>query len=121
MNADGDRGGAAPGGTGGGGRGVGARGAGSSRTGGMLQQVLDAVEAGARGRSDIAARTGLDIGLVEAALFQLERMGRLQREELGSACPSGGCGACPSSDACVGTPGRGPVMLTLRRRPPGRG
>lgn len=114
-DASGGRGGA--GASGGRGRG---RADASGGRGGMLERVLEAVRTGARGRSEIAARTGLDIGMVEAVLLQLERMGALEREELGSACPTGGCGACPSSDACVGTPGRGPVMLTLRRRPPGR-
>ena len=87
-------------------------------TGGPLQRVMDAIENGARGRTRIVQATGLSPDLVDMALEQLERLGMLSREEIGSGCPSGGCGSCPAVDGCVGTPGRGPVMLTLRRRPP---
>lgn len=82
-----------------------------------MRQVLDAITAGATGRRAICASTGLSPDMVEAALDQLERMDVLEREEVGSACPSGGCGSCGSASSCVApAAGRGPVLLTLRRR-----
>lgn len=87
---------------------------------GPLSLVSQAMCAGSTGRRAIAERTGLAPETVDAALAQLDRMGMLGREELGSACPTGGCGSCPVSSGCgASAPGRGPVLLTLRRRPPG--
>ena len=86
-------------------------------SGGPMRQVLDAITAGATGHRAICERTGLGPGMVEAALDQLERMNMLEREEVGSACPSDGCGSCGSASTCVApATGRGPVFLTLRRR-----
>lgn len=79
-----------------------------------LRRVLQAVQSGAHGRAQIREVADVDDGMLDAALDQLERMGVLQRESIGSACPSGGCGSCPVSGGCAGTPGRGPVLLTLR-------
>lgn len=82
---------------------------------GPMRQVMDALRAGHTGRRALCDRTGLSPGMVDAALAQLERLGLLEREEVGSACPTGGCGSCASSSTCAGA-GRGPVFLTLTRR-----
>lgn len=84
---------------------------------GPLQRVLDAVHDGVVGRAGLSARTGLSPDLVDASLEQLERMGVLKREELGSGCPDGGCGSCGVRTTCAAPhSGRGPVLLTLTRR-----
>lgn len=90
---------------------------------GPLADVEAAIAAGASGRRGIADRTGLTPSTVDAALDHLERTGRLRRERLASSCPAGGCSGCghAAGDACGGIPGRGPVALTLLRRPPARG
>ena len=88
--------------------------------GGPLSRVSAAMRAGTTGRRGIAEATGLDLAMVDAALDQLDRLGMIAREELGSACPTDGCGGCSSSGSCgAKAPGRGPVMLTLRTRRPG--
>jgi len=84
---------------------------------GPLRLVMDAMSDGVRGRAELSARTGLSVTMVDAALGQMERMGLVEREEIGSACPTGGCGSCSSSSTCAApAPGRGPVFLTLRPR-----
>lgn len=92
---------------------------GSGGQGGPLVRVLQALEAGAVGRRAIARATGLPEGTVTAALGQLERLGRATREAPGAACASGGCGSCPITAGCGGTPDRGPILIALQRRPPG--
>lgn len=81
-----------------------------------LRRVLDAVRTGVHGREALCRSARVDEQMLDAALAQLERMGVLERESVGSACPTGGCGSCPVTGGCAGTPGRGPVLLTLRRR-----
>lgn len=97
--------------------------------------VVAAVEAGESTRSGIARRTGLDPQLVDVVIEQLQRMGRLEAQQLSAGCPSGGCRAC--DDACptggdasgpaprTGPPGatrdttrRALTVLTLRPRKP---
>lgn len=80
-----------------------------------LSAVADAIADGAAGRGDIARRTGLNPGTVDAAIDHLERTGRLRREHMASSCSAGGCGSCPVNHGgaeCAG-PGRGPVALVL--------
>jgi hypothetical protein len=91
--------------------------------------VLDAVGAGAGDLASVAARTGLDRGLVSAAVAQLLRSGHLRAEQLAAGCPASGCSSCGSAGVegsagagCGGTAGadgagRGPVLITLGRRP----
>lgn len=84
---------------------------------GPLSRVLEVIEGGATGRLEIARAAGISPQTAAAALDQLERLGRIRRDELGSGCADGGCGSCPVASGCAGTPGRGPVALTLTRRP----
>lgn len=86
---------------------------------GPLSRVHRAVVEGARTRVDIVQVTGLDPEVVDASLDHLVRMGRLDRERLASGCASGGCGSCASSSGgtCAESSSRGPVLLTLSRRP----
>ncbi|MGA4508384.1 hypothetical protein ACQB6R_10195 [Propionibacteriaceae bacterium G1746] len=83
---------------------------------GPLSLVQRAIADGARSRADVVARTHLDASVVDASLDHLVRLNRLVPEALGSGCPSGGCGACPSGRS-DNTPGCGPVLLKLSRRP----
>jgi hypothetical protein len=89
--------------------------------------VLEAFRSGARSLDEVAHRAGLSRDTVEGAVDQLVRMGRLEAKELATGCPSGGCGSCASGhddgSAGCGAPapgvGRaGPVLITLRLRPP---
>ncbi|WP_296137166.1 FeoC-like transcriptional regulator [uncultured Tessaracoccus sp.] len=92
---------------------------------GPLSRVADAIADGAVSRAQIAERTGLQAGVVDAALEHLERLGRFTVEQLAGGCPDGGCGACPSGTrdgrAGCGAAGpssaRGPVLLKLTKRP----
>lgn len=93
-------------------------------TAGPLRVVLDALGHGGHTRADLAHATGLSRDVVDAALEHLVRIGRVRAEDLGGACPSAGCGGCPSgradASAGCGAPGpassRGPVALTLAER-----
>ena len=92
---------------------------------GPLSLVSRAIADGAGSRADIARTTALDASVVDAALEHLIRMGRIATEQLGSGCPDEGCGGCASgkSDGSAGcgaagpANARGPVLLTLTRRP----
>lgn len=89
-----------------------------------LRSVLDAFDAGARSRADIARHTGLRPGTVDAAIEHLVRMGRLEARSLTSGCPGGGCGSCasgvddaPGCGAVAPSPARsGPVLVQLSVR-----
>ena len=100
---------------------------GPRRPGGALTAVLGAFETGARSLDEIAHRCELSRDLVDAAVEQLVRLGRLESGELAIGCPSGGCGGCASghADGSAGcgasapSAGRtGPVLVTLRLRRP---
>lgn len=100
---------------------------------GPLRAVLAAFDAGAADLGEVAARTGLDRGVVAAAVAHLVRTGHLRTEQLASGCPQGGCRTCGShtgdlpattgTSGCHGNAapadGRGPVLITLSRRPRG--
>ncbi len=92
-----------------------------------VSAVLEAFEAGAHSLDEIAGRCGLSRDVVDGAVDQLVRMGRLESKELALGCPSAGCGSCASgsSDGTAGcgatTPSAartGPVLVTLRLRRP---
>ena len=91
---------------------------------GPLSHVQSAIADGASSRSEVVTRTGLDASVVDASLDHLIRMGRLVTEQLGSGCPTSGCGICPSgkADGSAGcgasapSNARGPVLITLGRR-----
>lgn len=110
------------------------RGSGRPGRGGPLRAVLAALEAGAADPGEVAARTGLDRGVVSAAVAHLVRSGHLRTEQLAPGCPAAGCASCGShaagtedddagtEDDDVGCHGsgsraRGPVLITLARRP----
>lgn len=93
---------------------------------GPLSAVLGALDDGAGSLDEVARRTGLSRDVVSAGVDHLVRMGRLETRELGSGCPTGGCGSCASGtvDGAAGcgsagpTAGRrGPVLVEIRVRP----
>jgi hypothetical protein len=84
--------------------------------------VLSELEGGATSLPEIAARTGLDSGVVSLAVARLVAAGYLTAERLAAGCPDGGCSTCPSGSS--GRPGcgavggatqRGPVLISLGR------
>jgi hypothetical protein len=87
-----------------------------------LRAVLAELSAGAHTLDDVARRTGLDRGLVAAAVEQLVRLGRVDSSTLSTGCPDSGCGTCAApSCGSRGTPasaGRRPVLVTLSVRRP---
>ncbi|MDO4784289.1 MAG: hypothetical protein Q3997_04300 [Propionibacteriaceae bacterium] len=93
---------------------------------GPLRRVLAAFEEGAATLDDVARISGLDKPMVDAAVAQLSRMGRLEVRELRMGCPGCGCSGCASGHR-DGSPGcgasapssAGPVLvqLSLRREP----
>ncbi len=96
---------------------------GPRRAGGALTAVLGAFESGARSLDEISRRCALSRDIVDAAVEQLVRLGRLEAGELAIGCPSGGCGGCASghADGSAGCGARapgagrtGPVLVTLR-------
>ncbi len=93
---------------------------------GPLQRVLSAFDDGYESLAAIAAATGLDRSVVEAAVDHLVRTGRVQAQQLSVGCPSGGCGSCASGSTSGGAgcgasgPSRGrsgPVLVALQRAP----
>ncbi len=69
---------------------------------GPLQRVLSAFDDGYESLAAIAAATGLDRSVVEAAVDHLVRTGRVQAQQLSVGCPSGGCGSCASGSTSGG-------------------
>jgi hypothetical protein len=65
--------------------------------GGPLRAVLAALGAGAADLGEVAASTGLDRGVVSAAVAHLVRTGYLRTEQLTAGCPATGCGSCGSN------------------------
>ncbi|MCS6712378.1 winged helix-turn-helix transcriptional regulator [Brachybacterium sp. EF45031] len=61
---------------------------------GPLAKVTDALRHGSTTPAAIARTSGLSLSTVEASLDHLERMGRIDRAVMASACPTGGCGSC---------------------------
>ena len=87
---------------------------------GPLHRVLGEIAAGTPTLAEIARRTGLRDDVVHAAIAHLVRAGRITSTELSLGCPTGGCGACPSSGGCalpavLGNRRPGLVSLTLTR------
>lgn len=91
-----------------------------------LRRVLAEITA-ARGGGvsldDVARRVGVTRDEVDAMVDYWVRRGRLSVEEIGRACPSGGCGGCAmgrnGAPGCgAAARGSGPVLLgiTVRRR-----
>ena len=77
---------------------------------GPLHLVLAEITAGTPTLAEIARRTSLTDDVVHAAIDHLVRAGRITSTELSLGCPTGGCGACPSSDGCSI-----PALLGARR------
>lgn len=129
---DGRRAAGAPGAAGGGGAetglgttgGRGAGGGPESRAASPLRRILEEINGAHEAVSldEIARRIGITRDEADAMVAYWVRKGRLSSDDLSAACPSGGCGTCPSGDN--GTPGcgtrrDGPVLLAITRRPPG--
>lgn len=88
---------------------------------GPLHLVLAEITVGTPTLTEIARRTGLTDDVVHAAIDHLVRAGRITSTELSLGCPTGGCGTCPSSDACSlpATLGaRRPGLVSLSLSPP---
>lgn len=88
--------------------------------GSPLRLVLTIIEDGASSLPEIAARSGLDAGVVTLAIERLVASGHLTSERL-LGCPDDGCGSCPSARegrptcdaASPRGPAAGPVLVTL--------
>ncbi|MCW2777246.1 MAG: hypothetical protein JWN17_971 [Frankiales bacterium] len=87
-----------------------------------LRAVLDAFAADAHSLAEVQQATGLRADVVESAVEQLVRLGRLDREQVGAGCTTGGCGGCGSSPDAGGScgsahsAGSGPVLVALSIR-----
>jgi hypothetical protein len=82
-----------------------------------LVAVLAELTAGTPTLDDVARRTGLARDVVEAAVAQLVRMGRVTSSTLSTTCPDDGCGGCATRGCGAhGRPapgGRRPVLVAL--------
>lgn len=85
-----------------------------------LRDVLAAFD-GARTVDEVAARCGLRRDVVDAAVTQLVRLGRLRADIVVSGCPSGGCAGCHGPGEVVGVcasrPGASPGLVVLSPAP----
>jgi len=88
-----------------------------------LSAVLSAFRGGAHTLADVQRTSGLRADVVEAAVEHLVRLGRLDREQVGAGCTTGGCGGCGASPDAGGACGSarpaasGPVLVALTVRP----
>lgn len=86
-----------------------------------LTAVLRAFESGASTLAQVQVATGLDAGVVRAAVDHLTRLGRIESHELRFGCPETGCGSCPSASASASSsssssrPGPGCSLPALPR------
>lgn len=80
-----------------------------------MRRVLAAFDEGAASLDDVARISGLDRPMVEAAVAQLSRMGRLDIKELTMGCPGGGCASCAAGHADA-SPGCGASTSLVARR-----
>jgi hypothetical protein len=90
-----------------------------------LRRLLEEVTAARGGvtMDEIARRVGVGRDEADAMVAYWVRKGRLSVDDLGAACPSGGCGGCAlggddGRPGC-GTRRDGPVLLAITARPPG--
>ena len=101
--------------------------AGPEATVSPLRAVLDCFEAGCGTVPEISLRTGLPRDVVDAAVEQLVRSGRVLARELQLGCPTGGCGSCAlavegepgcgaTAPSTPGVRGRRPALVTLTLR-----
>lgn len=66
----------------------------------------------------IARRVGVSLDEAKAMVDYWVRKGRLSVEQIGSGCPSTGCGGCAESSCPTGDQrDRGPVLLAITPRP----
>ncbi|GAB0102082.1 hypothetical protein JMUB6875_10490 [Nocardia sp. JMUB6875] len=63
----------------------------------------------------IARRVGVSLDEAKAMVDYWVRKGRLSVEQIGSSCPSTGCGGCAQSSCPTGD--KGPVLLAITPRP----
>ncbi len=97
----------------------------TTTTGGSpLRQVLAEVRAGtATSLTELASRVGVSRDEVSAMVDHWVRKGRLSADDLGAACPSGGCGSCSSGHGdepgCgAASPSDRPTLLAISFRRP---
>ncbi|HOB06407.1 MAG TPA: hypothetical protein PKM36_14200 [Propionibacteriaceae bacterium] len=94
-----------------------------------VSAVLKAMGEGAGSLDEVARTTGLTRDLVDAAVAQLVRLGRVDSRELSVGCPPQGCGGCAvaaagrSCGTATGSAARGGearraplVTLSVRQR-----
>jgi hypothetical protein len=84
-----------------------------------LRSVLAAMQDGAATTSEIRTRTGLDAGVVQAALAHLERTGHLGSQSLVIGC-DGVCSACPALAGGCASKQHGADTGRAKSRPGGR-
>jgi hypothetical protein len=90
-----------------------------------LRAVLAEVSGGrAASLAEVARRVGVSRDEAAAMVEYWVRKGRLTADDLGAACPSGGCGSCSSGHGdrpgCgASSPADRPVLLAIGVRPPG--
>jgi hypothetical protein len=96
------------------------------RGAGPLRRVLAEVRAGTAVTMDeIAEHVGVSRDEASAMVDHWVRKGRLSVDDLGAACPSGGCGSCSSGHGdepgCgSASPAQRPTLLAISFRPPDR-
>ncbi|MDP3971447.1 MAG: hypothetical protein Q8P61_00860 [Candidatus Nanopelagicales bacterium] len=73
-----------------------------------FDQVLAELRAGANSHRELAKRTGMSEGMINALVDYLKRTGLMTGEELAFGCPPRGCSECPSAasgnSACAADP-----------------
>lgn len=79
---------------------------------GPLSKVMECVGDGATTVKEIARRTGLSPATVDAALLQLERMGRARKVTETMAC-SGACKGCDVECGSRTSPANGAGTVTI--------
>lgn len=96
----------------------------SARPTSPLRQVLNEVREGtATSLTQIAERVGVSRDEAAAMVDHWVRKGRLTVDDLGAACPSGGCGSCSSGHGdqpgCgAASPADRPTLLAISFRRP---
>ena len=89
-----------------------------------LRQVLAEVRAGTASTvTELSARVGVSLDEASAMIYHWVLQGRLTADDLGAACPSGGCGSCSSGHGnepgCgSASPADRPTLLAISFRRP---
>jgi len=78
-------------------------------------ELLELISKGGVSVAEMAARVGVDRGVLLDRLSDLEKMGYLKRLELGTGCGTKGCGSCPMRKSCDGSPSA-PIIFALSEK-----